>query len=50
MINLRDVKQNETDLIFQISFKIKGEIKFLLIMNLPFDIKNDVAGEENDIY
>lgn len=31
-------------------FVFKGEMKLLLIMNPPFDIKNDVAGEVNDIY
>ena len=31
-------------------FVFKGKMKLLLIMNPPFDEKNDITGKENDIY
>ena len=32
------------------NFVFKGQMKLLLIMNPPYDIKNDVEGKENDLY
>ena len=46
-----DVEKNDIiEIPPKTKFVFKGEMKLLLIMNPPFDIKNDVEGEKNDIY
>lgn len=49
--NMYDVKEGDiVEIPPNTEFIFKGKMKLLLIMNPPFDEKNDVTGKENDIY
>ena len=49
--DMYDVKQGDiVEIPPKTEFIFKGKMKLLLIMNPPFDVKNDVVGKENDIY
>ncbi len=49
--NMYNVKEGDiVEIPPNTEFVFKGKMKMLLIMNPPFDEKNDIVGKNNDIY